>query len=58
MPETVVHFQIRMPPVVHEKMASWALNDKVSLNALVVEILQNAMKAHEAENKQKKAGAG
>ena len=42
MPETVVHFQIRMPPVLHERLASWAKDDKASLNALVVEILQRA----------------
>ena len=54
MPETVVHFQIRMPPGLHEKVSSWALDDKVSLNALVVEILQNAMKNHQAEDKKKK----
>jgi len=24
MPETVVHFQIRMPPDLYEKLASWA----------------------------------
>ena len=37
MPETVVHFQIRMPPVLHEQLASWAKEDKASLNALIVE---------------------
>lgn len=42
MPETVVHFQVRMPPVLHERLASWAKDDKASLNALVVEILQRA----------------
>ena len=57
MPETVVHFQIRMRPDIHERLASWAKDDKASLNALVVEILQNAMKAHEAENKKTPAGA-
>ena len=31
MPETVVHFQIRMPPVLHEQLASWAKEDKASL---------------------------
>ena len=31
MPETVVHFQIRMPPVLHEQLASWAKDDKASL---------------------------
>jgi predicted HicB family RNase H-like nuclease len=53
MPETVVHFQIRMPPAFHERLASWAKDDKASLNALVVEILQNAMKVHEADDKKK-----
>jgi predicted HicB family RNase H-like nuclease len=54
MPETVVHFQIRMRPDIHEKVASWALDDKVSLNALVVEILQKAVKDHESEDSKKK----
>ena len=35
MPETVVHFQIRMPPALQEKLSGWAKQDKVSLNALV-----------------------
>lgn len=42
MPETVVHFQIRMPPTLHEQLASWAREDKTSLNALVVSILTQA----------------
>ena len=49
MPETVVHFQIRMPPYLHEQLASWAKDDKASLNALVVEILQRAQKDHESD---------
>ena len=51
MPETVVHFQVRMPPVLHERLASWAKDDKASLNALVVEILQRALKDHESDGK-------
>jgi predicted HicB family RNase H-like nuclease len=47
MPETVVHFQIRMPPVLHEQLASWAKDDKASLNALIVGILQEAIDEHE-----------
>jgi predicted HicB family RNase H-like nuclease len=46
MPETVVHFQIRMPPHLHERLASWAKDDNASLNALVVEILQKAFTDH------------
>jgi predicted HicB family RNase H-like nuclease len=46
MPETVVHFQIRMPPPLHERLASWAKDDNASLNALVVEILQKAFLDH------------
>jgi predicted HicB family RNase H-like nuclease len=49
MPESVVHFQIRMPPQQHEKLASWAKEDKVSLNLLVVGILEKAMERHHAE---------
>ena len=56
MPETVVHFQIRMRPDIHERLASWAKDDKASLNALVVEILQNAMKVHESDDQKKLAG--
>jgi hypothetical protein len=47
MPETVVHFQIRMPPVLHEQLASWAKEDKASLNALIVGILEKAIEVHE-----------
>jgi predicted HicB family RNase H-like nuclease len=54
MPETVVHFQIRMPPDLYEKLASWAKDDKVSLNALVVETLQEALKDHESDDKTSK----
>jgi predicted HicB family RNase H-like nuclease len=49
MPESVVHFQIRMPPQQHEKLATWAKEDKVSLNLLVVGILEKAMERHLAE---------
>jgi hypothetical protein len=47
MPETVVHFQIRMPPVLHEQLASWSKEDKASLNALIVGILEKAIEQHE-----------
>jgi len=50
MPETVVHFQIRMPPDLYEKLASWAKHDKVSLNALVVEALQEPLMDHESND--------
>ena len=46
MPETVVHFQIRMPPVLHEQLASWAKEDKASLNALIVGLLEKAIENH------------
>jgi len=46
MPESVVHFQIRMPPHLHERLTSWAKDDNASLNALVVEILQKAFTDH------------
>jgi predicted HicB family RNase H-like nuclease len=48
MPESVVHFQIRMPPDLYEKLASWAKDDKVSFNALVVETLQEALEDHDS----------
>jgi predicted HicB family RNase H-like nuclease len=48
MPETVVHFQIRMPPVMHERLASWAKADKASLNLLIVDILEKAIDRREA----------
>lgn len=47
MPETVVHFQIRMPPALHEQLASWAKEDKQSLNALIVGLLEEAIEEHE-----------
>ncbi|MEW4568819.1 toxin-antitoxin system HicB family antitoxin [Tautonia sp. JC769] len=46
MPETVVHFQIRMPPALHEQLASWAKEDKASLNALIVGLLEKAVEQH------------
>ena len=54
MPETVVHFQIRMPPYLHEQLASWAKDDKASLNALVVELLQIAVQDQESDDKTSK----
>jgi predicted HicB family RNase H-like nuclease len=48
MPESVVHLEVRMPPQLHERLASWAKDDKASLNALVVEILQDALTDHES----------
>ncbi len=49
MPETVVHFQIRMPPDIHERLASWAKADKASLNQLVVDVLKQAVEIHDAQ---------
>jgi predicted HicB family RNase H-like nuclease len=54
MPETVVHFQVRMPPDMHERLASWAKADKASLNQLVVDILEKAVERREGES----VGAG
>jgi hypothetical protein len=42
MPETVVQFQIRMPPALHEHLSSRAREQKMSLNALVVDLLREA----------------
>jgi predicted HicB family RNase H-like nuclease len=50
MPETVVHFQIRMPPDLHERLASRAKEEKASLNALVVGILEQAVERHAAKS--------
>ncbi len=50
MPETVVHFQIRMPPALHEQLASWAKDDKASLNALIVGILEKAIEEHQSRS--------
>jgi predicted HicB family RNase H-like nuclease len=49
MPETVVHFQIRMPPVLHERLASWAMDKKISHNAAVVAKLKEALERREAK---------
>jgi predicted HicB family RNase H-like nuclease len=50
MPESVVHFQIRMPPHQHEKLASWAKEEKISLNLLVVGILERAIEKRHSES--------
>ncbi|QDV35330.1 toxin-antitoxin system HicB family antitoxin [Tautonia plasticadhaerens] len=52
MPETVVHFQIRMPPYLHEELASRAKEQKASLNAMVVEILREAVEWHSSSDGQ------
>ena len=52
MPETVVHFQIRMPPKIHESLASWAKEDKASLNALIVGLLEKAIEGHELSDEE------
>jgi hypothetical protein len=49
MPETVVHFQIRIPPEIHERLASWAKEDKRSLNMLVVGVLEKAVASREGQ---------
>jgi len=56
MPETVVHFQIRMPPPMHERLASRARDEKCSLNALIVAMLAEAVGHHEAGRKPETAG--
>ncbi len=48
MPETVVHFQIRMPPPLHEHLASRARDEKSSLNALIVSLLRDALEIRKA----------
>jgi predicted HicB family RNase H-like nuclease len=50
MPESVVHFQIRMPPHQHERLASWAKEEKISLNLLVVGILEKAIEKRHGES--------
>ena len=47
MPETVVHFQIRMPPSLHEYLASRAREEKLSLNALIVAVLRDSVERRE-----------
>jgi hypothetical protein len=51
MPETVVHFQIRMPPALHERLASRAREEKNSLNAMVVALLTEAVERHHAASR-------
>ncbi len=48
MPETVVHFQIRMPPLMHEVLASRAREEKSSLNALIVSLLTRSVEGRGA----------
>ena len=50
MPETVVHFQVRMSPGLHEHLARRAKEQRVSLNALVVGLLTQAVADHPAES--------
>jgi hypothetical protein len=43
MAETVVHFQLRMPPALHERLASQAKEEKSSLNAYIVSLLNGVV---------------
>ena len=52
MPESVVHYQTRMPPALHERLTSLAKAEKVSLNALVVGLLENALEGRAAASDQ------
>jgi hypothetical protein len=38
-----------MPPALHEQLASWAKEDKASLNALIVGLLEKAIEQHAAK---------
>jgi predicted HicB family RNase H-like nuclease len=58
MPETVVHFQVRMPPPLHERLSSQAKEDKSSLNALVVSLLTRALDHPEKKNTTPSGQAG
>ncbi len=51
MPETVVHFQVRMAPGLHELLAQRAKEERQSLNALVVGLLNQAVSAHASGSK-------
>jgi hypothetical protein len=50
MPESIVLFQIRMPPALHERLASLAMERRESLNATVLAILRAAAEARDAES--------
>lgn len=52
MPETVVHFQIRMPPPLHEQLATRARDEKTSLNLLIVAILRDAAERRDSAGAQ------
>jgi hypothetical protein len=47
MPQTVVLIQVRMPPALHEKLASLAQDNRESLNTVVVRLLTAAAEALE-----------
>jgi predicted HicB family RNase H-like nuclease len=47
MPQTVVLIQIRMPPALHEELASLAEETGGSLNVLIVRFLAEAVEARE-----------
>lgn len=57
MPETVVHFQIRMPPSLHERLASRAREGKTSLNALIVAVLRDVVDRREVNEALPNSGA-
>ena len=50
MPETVVHFVVRMSPALHARLASLATERKESFNAMVVAILRAAAEERDDES--------
>jgi predicted HicB family RNase H-like nuclease len=48
MPASVVQFQVRMPPALHEKLASLAHDNRESINSFVVRYLAAGVDAREA----------
>lgn len=58
MPETVVHFQVRMPPDLHEWLSSRAREEKSSLNALIVAMLREAESRAQASDGRASAKTG
>lgn len=44
--ETLVHFQIRISPVLYEELKTWAKEERASMNALIVALLERAIAEH------------
>jgi len=58
MTETTAHFAIRMPKRLHEDLSSWAREDRIALNDLILESLRRAVDARTSRGQERPGPPG